>query len=195
MNTPTSEEFSNKGLWAKKGEALGVLNNGTFTAIPNISKIWDFNENSNLTYAKKGDEIGFLDHTGSWVIEPSFDKVRAFKNGLAPVLKNKKWGYINEKGEQVIDFQFKDAEVFSADGLAPVKEKKWGFIDTTGKLIIPMEYDIESGFSFLNPFVNVGFYNGLARVKSKKGWGFLNKKGELLGDKWYKNAEYFEKAD
>jgi len=132
---------------------------------------------------------------GEWVIEPSFDKARAFSNGLAPVMKDKKWGYINEKGEQVVDFQFKDAEIFSADGLAPVKEKLWGFIDSSGKLVIPMEYDISAGFSFLKKNNQKGFINGLARVKTKKGWGFINKNGELLGDKWYKNAEPFVKVD
>jgi hypothetical protein len=37
-----------------------------------------------------------------------------------------------------------------------------------------------------------GFINGLARVKYNKEWGFLNGKGEVLGNKWYENAEVFD---
>ncbi len=187
--------YNTNGVWGKKGSDFGVFVNGRFTPVSDATKIWDFKASSDLTYAQKDEKIGFINNKGEWVIEPSFDKVRAFSNGLAPVLKDKKWGYINEKGEQVIDFEYKDAETFSADGLAPVKEKLWGFIDKSGKLVIPMEYDISAGFSFLKKNAEKGFINGLARVKTKKGWGFINTKGELLGNKWYKNAENFADAN
>ena len=187
-------DYSPNGIWGKKGSDYGVFVDGKFMAVSGAEKIWDFTAGSNLTYAKKGGKIGFINTQGQWVIEPSFDKARGFSNGLAPVVKDKKWGYINENGEQIIDFQYKDAETFSPDGLAPVKEKLWGFVDTTGKLVIPMEYDISTGFSFLQKNAEKGFINGLARVKTKKGWGFIDKNGALLGDKWYKNAELFVKA-
>ena len=93
----------------------------------------------------------------------------------------------------VIDAQFKDAEVFSDSGLAPVKDKLWGFIDTSGKMVIPMEYDITAGLAFLSGNNDKGFLGDIARLKSKKGWGFFNTKGELLGNKWYENAEPFVK--
>ncbi|NNE77810.1 MAG: WG repeat-containing protein, partial [Pricia sp.] len=100
-------------------------------------------------------------------------------------------GYINTKGEMVIEPQYRDAEIFSESGYAPVKDKDWGFIDTSGKLIIPMEYGISGSFAFLKGGEEKGFVNGLARVKSKKGWGYFNEKGELLADTWFKNAEPF----
>ena len=156
--------------------------------------MWNFPEGSNLTYARKEKNIGFVNSKGEWVIAPQFEKVRAFSNGLAPVFKDKKWGYINEKGDVVIDFQFKDAETFASNGMAPVKEKRWGFIDKTGKLVIPMDYDISVKFGFLKSGgEEKGFINGLSRVKSKQGWGFLNEKGELLGNTWYEEAEPFVK--
>ncbi len=90
--------------------------------------------------------MGFINGKGEWVIQPTYDKVRAFNAGLAPVNEGKEWGFINEKGEKVIDIKYRDAEIYSDNGLAPVKEKKlWGFIDKTGKLVIPMEYDISAG--------------------------------------------------
>lgn len=182
--------FSPNGVYVAKGETFGIYANGSFNAIEGADKVWNFPANSDLTYARKEKKIGFVNNKGEWVIAPQFDKAKAFSNGLAPVLLNKKWGYINEKGEVVIDYQFKDAEVFSADGLAPVKEKQWGFIDKTGTLVIPAEYQITA--SLLRKDIK-GFTGGFARVKSKNGWGFLNIKGELLGNTWYKAAEPFVK--
>lgn len=188
-------DYSSKAIWAAKGESYGVLVNGTFTIVSNADKIWDFSEDSNLTYARSNDKIGFINTKGEWIIVPAYDKARAFVNGLAPVSNDKKWGYINESGEQVIDFNFYDAETFSKDGLAPVKEKKlWGFIDASGKMVIPAEYKITAGGLSLFSKNNLkGFRNGLARVKLKKGWGFITKTGEPLAGKWYENAENFSK--
>jgi len=36
-----------------------------------------------------------------------------------------------------------------------------------------------------------GFHKGVARVSAKKKWRFINEKGEILGDKWFTNAELF----
>ncbi|MCM4169045.1 hypothetical protein KCTC52924_00190 [Arenibacter antarcticus] len=187
-------DYNRKGVWVKKEGTFGIITNGTFNPVENAERIWDFTDKSDLTYARSNKLMGFINNQGEWVIPPKFDKARDFSQGLAPVFMNKNWGFINEKGEQIIDFKFKDAEVFGANGLAPAKDKKWGFIDKTGKWAIQPDYDITAGLSFdmFKKNVEKGFIDGLARVKHKKGWGFLNKKGEVLGDKWYQNAELFD---
>jgi len=182
--------WSPNGVFGKKGGVYGIIQNGSFNPIDGATDVWVFHGDAKLTYAEKDKKIGFVDSSGKWVIEPQFDKARAFSNGLAPVANGKTWGYINEKGDMVIESEFRDAEVFS-DGLAPVKDKKWGFIDTSGKLVIPMEYDITAGLAFLSGNNEKGFINRFARVKTKKGWGFLDESGKLLGDKWFENAEPF----
>lgn len=190
-------DYNSTGVWAKKGESFGVISNGEFNAIAGVDKIWDFNSKSNLTYARSNKKVGFIDNKGNWILTPIYDKVRSFSNGFAPVVKEKYWGYINTKGEEITKFVFTDAEIFSDDGLAPVEEKKsWGFIDKTGKLIIPAEYEITAmGLSIFNKNTTKGFQNGLARVKHDKQWGFINTKGEVLGGKWYQNAEPFVNTD
>ncbi len=185
--------YNSTGVWAKKGETFGVISNGEFHTMSSVDKIWDFNDKSNLTYARSKKKVGFINNKGEWIIQPIYDKVRTFSNELAPVFKEKYWGYINTKGEEITNFVFKDAEIFSADGLAPIKEKKlWGFIDKTGKIVIPAEYGITAvGLSLFSKNPLKGFQNGLARVKRDKKWGFINMQGEVLGGKWYQNAELF----
>jgi len=183
--------YKEAGVYGKKDGILGIIHNGSFNPIDNATKVHNFYGDSKLTYASREKKTGFVNSKGEWVLEPTFDKARAFSNGLAPVAQGKKWGYINEKGEMVIEPQFRDAEVFSKSGFAPVKDKAWGFINTSGEVIIPMEYGISGNFAFLKGSEEKGFVNGVARVKSKKGWGFFNEKGELLGNKWFQNAEPF----
>src|SRR5690554_5077662 len=177
-----------KMTWAKKGEEYGILTGSTFKAIEGVVKIWDFN-GRDITYAKKGELIGYIDKQGRWVIEPKFTKARAFNDGLAPVVMDQKWGYTNTSGELVIPATYEDAEVFN-EGLAPVKiGKNWGFINTQGELVIPADYQITigGGFGIFQSADSKGFINGLARVKNGKTWGFLKKDGSVLGQKWYDN--------
>ncbi|KJD32136.1 hypothetical protein PK35_11920 [Tamlana nanhaiensis] len=180
---------------AKKGGVWGLIKDKTFTHVEGAIKIWDFTLNGDITYAKKGEKVGFINANGEWVIEPKYERVRGFTKGLAPYYENKLWGYINLKGEEVIKAQYKDAEVFSEDGLAPVKTKKeWGFINTDGKLVIEEKYGITAGNfgMFFGVKTEKGFIDGLVRVKYKKEWAFLNTKGEVLNNTWYQNLELFE---
>jgi hypothetical protein len=62
--------------WAKSGGSFGLVNGSKFTAIDGVTKIWDFS--NGMAYAKKGEKIGFIDTKGNWVIEPKFDKAKAF---------------------------------------------------------------------------------------------------------------------
>jgi hypothetical protein len=181
--------------WAKKGTVFGLVFDNKFTPVDGAVKIWDF-EHQDLTYAKKGDKIGFIDLKGKWVIEPKFDKARAFVKNIAPVCEGKKWGYINTKGEYIVKPAYSDAEIFSEDGLAPVRENEWGFIDTTGKLVIPAKYQITAGgFAAWFRKNDKGFVGGLARVaiKSEKKWMYLKTDGSILGNKKFDNAELFQK--
>jgi hypothetical protein len=189
-------DYNANGVIARKGESHGIIVNGSFNIVGGASKVWDFHGDAKLTYAKVEKKIGFVNNKGEWVIQPQFIKARAFNNGMAPVMNDKKqWGYVNEAGEMAIAFSFRDAEVFGNNGLAPVKEKKlWGFIDKTGKVVIPMSYDITSGgFSMFSKNNIKGFNDGLARVRFNKSWGFLTEKGQPLGGEWYQNAELFSK--
>ena len=184
----------NGQIVANKGETHGLVINGEFKEVVGAQDIWDFSVNGKITYAKKNDKIGFIDKEGNWIIEPTYDKVRAFVNGLAPVSLDKNWGYINTSGEIVIPFEYRDAEIFSEDGLAPVKaDDLWGFIDTKGKLVIDYKYKITAGgFSIFEKNNIKGFHNGLARVKEEKTWVYLNTKGEVLNNMTFENLELFK---
>ena len=186
-------EYYKNTTWAKNGTSFGLVYGGKFNAIQDVDKIWDF-ETQDVTYARKNGKIGFIDLKGNWVIEPKFDKAKAFSKNLAPVAIGKKWGYVNMKGALVIEAEYNDAEPFSAEGLAAVKEdKNWGFINESGKIVIPTQYEFTSGIMGIFKHDEKGFVDGLARVKNEKKWGFLKPDGQVLGSQWFENAEPFQK--
>jgi len=96
-----------------------------------------------LPYIAQGDIYGYMDISGTVVIEPQFDFATPFSEGLALVSQKQKFGYIDETGAWVIKPQFRDARPF-AEGLALVDtavgksfKTAYAYIDKTGKIVIP----------------------------------------------------------
>lgn len=77
---------------------------------------------------------GYIDTTGSFVINPLYDDTRDFSNGLAAVNLDGKWGYINHEGKMVISNSYMTCGDF-AEGLAVVQDfdKKYHYIDNSGR--------------------------------------------------------------
>jgi len=65
-----------------------------------------------------GDKWGFIDKTGTFVIEPRYDYVYPFSEGLSAVcvgdeINGWKWGYIDTAGTLVVPMQLASATPFS----------------------------------------------------------------------------------
>jgi hypothetical protein len=141
----------------------------------------------NMAAVPKGRQWGFFGLEGKFVIEPQYDAVRDFSEGLAAVkpAKQEKWGFIDKEGKIAIEPAFDDAQTFS-DGLAAVAVAKedaaaddkkkaakkvllWGCINKEGKIVI------EPKFDFIAPFAE-----GLARIIVGEKHGFMNKEGKVV---------------
>ncbi len=77
-----------------------------------------------------------IDKTGKFVIEPKYDDITTFAEGLAIVDLQGKSGYINRQGEIVIPIVYEQASVFR-DGVALVSldGQSFYYIDNQGKKI------------------------------------------------------------
>ncbi len=147
------------------------------------SKEQNGKDNSGLFVIREGGtngKFGFIDKTGKVVVEPQYDYVEPFSEGMARVEIGDKWGFIDEKGKLVIASQFDAAHDFS-EGLAGVKVgKNWGFIDKTGKMVIASKFFDD--YYGIDAFYN--FHDGMAIVKLRDEGdyrnGYINKKGEVV---------------
>lgn len=83
---------------------------------------------------KQNDLIGFADTSGKIVINPLYDEVTDFYEGLSIVQKNDSVYFINKENSNTLRMIFNDALPFY-NGLAPVKQvNKWYLIDRLGEL-------------------------------------------------------------
>ncbi len=132
-----------------------------------------------LIRVKIDGQWSFLDKNGEFAIEPKFDYVWSFGEGLAAVELNGKWGFIDKSGKIVIESKFDSGGHFS-EGLARVKlNGKYGFIDKSGKIIAKPKFDYGGYFS-----------EGLARVKLNGKYGFIDKSGEFVIEPIFDDIRY-----
>lgn len=127
-------------------------------------------DTSGLFTIKQNGKYGFIDNTGKIVINPQFDQVYGFREGLCAVCigvactdgnynestyVDRKYGFIDATGKFIINPQYDRADYFS-DGLAAVwiKDKR-GYIDKTGKMVIPLSEQNPFG-EFSEGFVHTG---------------------------------------
>lgn len=131
---------------------------------------------------KKINKQGVIDVNGTILIEPKYDKIRPFNEGLAAFVSDEGfWGFLDKKGTVVVKPQFNQMAITDDlpnqhpfnEGLAAVgRDGKWGYINTKGKMVIPMK------FGHGNPFKN-----GEAQVYSETGkWIWIDKTGKCIRD-------------
>ena len=166
-------------LWP--GEWGYIDTHGRFTSL-NIDDIAGTEDNYiRIIRGKKhqGGKFGLLDRSGTIIIEPEFDYIDFFHEGLARANRNGKRGFIDKTGDFVIEVQEPGMFVrgfgnFSG-GLAPVKSgAKWGYIDKTGQFVIEPQYDYADQF-----------FSGYACVKNGDKYGVIDKSGRLLFEPEY----------
>ena len=169
----------------KRNNKTGYVNQKGKFVIPPVFDIgYSFVEG--IAAVVVSDKIGFIDYTGSYIIEPRFEYndhyfYYGFSEGLAPIMMNDKWGYINKMGNWLISPKFDDAWIFEK-GLASVcVENKWGYIDTNGNSVCTPKYQYVGGF-----------YEGLAVVSNEDfKYGYINTKGKLVMDLRFEYAGNF----
>ena len=148
----------------------------------------------NFYYFKINDKVGLLDENLNIIVEPKYSQIGKFNEGLALVANEyRKYGFIDTKGKEIIPLIYDNANFFS-EGLAPVvKNGKWGFINKKNNVFIDFQYT-----GNMKPFSD-----GLALFRKNKSLtsktesnedkcGFINKKGELIIEPIFYDAENFK---
>ncbi|EAL4125815.1 WG repeat-containing protein [Campylobacter coli] len=122
-----------------------------------------------LIRVKIDGQWSFLDKNGEFAIEPKFDNLGVFSEGLAGVELNRKYGFMDKNGKIVIEPKFDGVGNFS-EGLAAVGlNGKWGFIDKNGEFAIKPKFDDIWDFR-----------EGLASVGLNGKIGLIDKSGKFV---------------
>ena len=119
-----------------------------------------------------------------FIIQPKFDAIGNFSEGLAAFKQNGKCGYIDNKGNIVIQPKFDDIGNFS-EGLAIIKQNgKHGYIDKGGNIVIQPQFDDAVG----------NFSEGLAVIKKYDKYGFIDKNGNIVIQPQFDDAYNFSEG-
>jgi WG containing repeat len=174
--------FQNGIAYVSIDDVRGFIDrSGNFTAYPTksnsvaVAPITTAQSNSDeLIGFGQNNRVGYMDRQRRIIVQPKFDRVGEFREGLAWVVINKKLGYIDKTGKVTIPLRFDDS-LFTRrmgdfdGGLAKVCLGKCGYIDRTGKIVIPLKFDD----------VARKFSNGLAWVEIDRRLGYIDRTGKV----------------
>ncbi len=103
-----------------------------------LVKATNFGDQLAAVQEEENGKYGFIDHSGRYIINPTFDNAKPFTEGLAAVRLNKRWGFVKKSGEMQIPNNYPlFADEFSA-GLAVVSDPVDGaqmYINTDGRTL------------------------------------------------------------
>lgn len=137
---------------------------------PSYAQVGIFTEEGIASFRNDAGKWGFINQSGTVIIEPTYDFVKNFSDGLAAVRVQSQWGYIDVNGEIVIPLTLNTANNFSED-LASIEDAEgWAIIDKDGSTVIRPRFTVQ----YLGDFKD-----GLAPVQTNEGWGYLNAEGAL----------------
>jgi hypothetical protein len=201
------------GLW-------GFVDHDGLEVIPcRFREVGNFHEG--LASVKLGRFWGFIDKLGNEVINFKFRKVGNFGHGLAWVETEDGLGYANHEGKLIIPAFYEQATDFD-HGVARVRlGGKYGLINTKGQSILKPKYNTISAFNayglaiatqgsentrtiLINrkgmqvgnqSFIQIHpFSEGLAVVKEKNGYGYIDTLGRLIIPAVYHKAGSFSQG-
>jgi hypothetical protein len=172
------------GLAAVANDALrwGFVDHQGHLVIPHAyDDAGGFSEGLCAVKTRKG--WGYVDRAGAWVIEPRFKRAWGFRDGLAQVVSTGKES--RDAFAQLVG-TYEDGGEFRG---------KWGVIDRSGAYRVAPRFEYSesavastirrrtlgpSGLGVLPPIVEgaAPHIDGHYRVKTKRGWGYVNAKGD-----------------
>lgn len=122
-------------------------------------------------------KYGFKDAAGKIIVQPLYDTVRSFEDGLTVVGKrvsyfDYEYGLINKTGKLIAPVKY--TSIYVGHGFIVVEDNlkgfnKSGFIDKTGKMITPLKYDYVGDIS-----------SSMARVGIGDKYGYIDKTGKEI---------------
>jgi len=125
---------------------------------------------------------GFISRTGVVVVDPKYDEVYSFSDGLALVRSGDLYGFLDINGKEKIPPKFENACSFS-EGLASVKVSgKYGYINPQGEVKIPAQF--ESAYNFSEGMAIIKASVKAFRDKDKdiveEQYGYIDKTGKTV---------------
>jgi hypothetical protein len=167
---------------------FGYINvKGEFIIAPEYDDVDSFQDSfATAGYGdpRKGYKYGLIDKKGNKIIDFIYDNQLIFDEGLMAIKKDDLVGYMDRSGKMAIEPKYPIADPFF-EGMAAIAFKygHWGYLDTMGLLLLDLKnFEVELASKFKE---------GLAGIKTKDGYGFIDKNGNMVIQPKYSEADDF----
>lgn len=164
---------------------------------------------------------GVIDTTAFTVVQPKYEIVQEFVNGVSLVKSKGKWGVIDQLGNHILPPQYDGVTFLKGTDNQMVKvtvnAQKYGLMDTLGQLLVDLKYDdlgiLQEGRLAVRMGTNWGyvtkngrmviipkfqkvasFSEGLAAVKYQRKWVFIDPQGQIQLDNNFKAIGNFKQG-
>ena len=135
---------------------------------------------------------GGIDKSGKFVIEPKYELVRKFSDGVMPVkigslpVWGERWVYVDRAGAKAIEKEFYAADSF-VDGRSFVKVgfDEWALIDKAGMELTKKRFTYD-------PFDKLS--EGLTAVRYGRKWGYIDRDGRTAIKPKFDDANNFSEG-
>ncbi|WNZ24541.1 WG repeat-containing protein [Leptolyngbya sp. NK1-12] len=128
----------------------------------------------------KNQKSGFIDQTGTVVIEPEFDQVEPFFEDRAAFKANGKWGFIDPRGTIVITPQFESVGNFFDQRAVVISGYKQGLIDPNGNVVVEPQYELL-----------IPLHEQRWAFKQHGQWGIIDPDGTMIANPRFLDIESF----
>jgi hypothetical protein len=129
----------------------------------------------------KDGKWGLMDRTGRTVLEPQFDYISAFSEGVAVAVTGNQYGLVNSDGGIAVPAKLNFIGGDFSDGLAMMLVgDRYGFISQDGTVKINPQFDGAGPFS-----------EGFAAVRVGDKWGYTDTRGNLVIKPQFDDAGVF----
>ncbi len=123
---------------------------------------------------------GLIDTSGAWVVQPAYQLITHFSDGIAAVYRDHKYGFIRLNGDVIVEPSLDYAFAFN-NGLAPVVlNGRYGMIDSEGEMRVPAKYEALGTYS-----------EGLIAFREDYEWGYINVSGDVVIPARFTYADQF----
>lgn len=193
-----SQDFDAKGrALVRKNKWTGMINQRGDQLIPfRYEELAPLNHHQEWLAARVDGRWGVIDTAGQFIVQPTYEEIKPFAEGMAAVKHGGKWGFIGSDGQEKIKPAYAYIWQDFSEGFAAVStadSHSVGFITTQNQPITAFTYDYPLCLNRTNahgrdeaPYYR--FRRGFALVRNKRcEIGVLNRQGkEVLPVRFYR---------
>ena len=179
---------------------------GDIKIAPMFDSADDFNDG--VAIIALGGKYGVINSKGDFTIQPTYKhRLWNMGTGLVGFNDNDKMGFMDANGNMIVAAIYNNLGVVSEGMIQCQSKTKWGFLDTKGNVVIPelyqSAYDFHEGCAWVCQSENsaiacinkknevlfyllkeeapvTGFHNGLALIRTKTGFKYIDKKNNFI---------------